>query len=96
MVFHGVYVVVFCFVVVVVVVLFCFFFFFFGGGGIFGLYWVALVWSVVSSLFVFPSLPEWFVGGEVCRVCSTHIINVFVLWVTSFFIAHFPVASRLL
>ena len=58
-----------------------FYFFFWGGGGgaIFGLYWVALVWSVVTSLFVFPSLPDWFDGGEVCRVCSTHIINLFVL-----------------
>ena len=64
------------------------------GGDIFGLCWVALVWSVVSSLFVFPSLPDWFDGGEVCRVCSSHIINLFVLWVTSFFIVHFPVASH--
>ena len=54
----------------------------FFGGCVFGLYWVALVWSVVTSLFFFPSLPDWFDGGEVCRVCSAHIINLFVLWVT--------------
>ena len=51
-------------------------------GCVFGLYWVALVWSVVTSQFVFPSLSDWFDGGEVCRVCSAHIINLFVLWVT--------------